>query len=421
MGTRPPETTSILSGWKDIAAYLGVDKTTAQRWAKVRALPVRYLPGPRGKVVADPAELDGWRKAGPAIAPAQEPPASSPPRRRAALGILAAVVLLAVIGSIMWRRRPSAPARYELRGSQFAVFDAGGRPRWEYVFPSPLIPDAPTDIQRHFWTGDLDGDGHPEVLFAPQAVDRVQLGSALYCFSDSGKLKWRFVPGKDVEDQRKHFLNSYWISQLIVIPKSPQGGPWIVTTSNHAADYPDQVAVLDPQGRLLGDYWHAGHVLHLATADIDGDGVPEILLGGVNNGYEQATLVALDPRHVWGASRVPAGDHREFRGIPTGAEKAVVLFPRSCITRETQEFNRAFSVVVKDGMILVYVVESITERGSAYIIYQFDRRLNLVSVDPSDAFISEHKVLQLEGLLHHAFSDSEAAALRDVSVRWPSK
>jgi hypothetical protein len=56
----------ILSGWKDIAAYLGKGVRTVQRYERELTLPVRR---PAGKsaasVIATKAELDGWIAAAP--------------------------------------------------------------------------------------------------------------------------------------------------------------------------------------------------------------------------------------------------------------------------------------------------------------------------------------------------------------------
>ena len=68
------------------------------------------------------------------------------------------------------------------------------------------------------------------------------------------------------------------------------------------------------------------------------------MLGGVAEGYEQATLVVLDHRRVSGASTQPPGDHHQIQGLPLGTEKAVALFPRSCITAKLEEHNRLFFV-----------------------------------------------------------------------------
>jgi len=61
--TEPPQ---FLSGWKDIANYLGKGVRTVQRYERQFGLPVRRPAGkPWGSVVATKAELDGWVQASP--------------------------------------------------------------------------------------------------------------------------------------------------------------------------------------------------------------------------------------------------------------------------------------------------------------------------------------------------------------------
>jgi TolB-like protein/Tfp pilus assembly protein PilF len=58
---KPPE--DQLDSWKEIAAYLGRDVTTVQRWEKFEAMPVhRHLHDKRSSVYALPSELDVWRQ-----------------------------------------------------------------------------------------------------------------------------------------------------------------------------------------------------------------------------------------------------------------------------------------------------------------------------------------------------------------------
>lgn len=59
----PPQ---FLSGWKEIAGYLGKGVRTVQRYERELALPVRRPAGKAsGSVVATKAELDGWVQASP--------------------------------------------------------------------------------------------------------------------------------------------------------------------------------------------------------------------------------------------------------------------------------------------------------------------------------------------------------------------
>lgn len=50
----------ILSGWKEIAAYLHCGMRTAQRWEAHGAPIHRPSPGKRSHVIANSAELDRW-------------------------------------------------------------------------------------------------------------------------------------------------------------------------------------------------------------------------------------------------------------------------------------------------------------------------------------------------------------------------
>lgn len=58
----------ILTGWKDIANYLGMGVRTAQRYELQFGLPIRRPAGKeRGSVVATKAELDAWVNASPIL------------------------------------------------------------------------------------------------------------------------------------------------------------------------------------------------------------------------------------------------------------------------------------------------------------------------------------------------------------------
>ncbi len=58
MAEFPPN--HALHSWKEIAAHLGRDKRTVQRWEKERDLPVHHLAGTRGPVYAYTSEIDSW-------------------------------------------------------------------------------------------------------------------------------------------------------------------------------------------------------------------------------------------------------------------------------------------------------------------------------------------------------------------------
>ena len=143
-GTPAPERPldDRLDSWKEIAAYLNRDVTTAQRWEKREAMPVhRHLHDRMGSVYASRAELDAWMRSRNVQAARQNgneaspiPPAPLPhseipaPRQRRKFAVLLAAAAAALaIGALLWLlrteyfwRNPIAEARFQ------TITDFGG-------------------------------------------------------------------------------------------------------------------------------------------------------------------------------------------------------------------------------------------------------------------------------------------------------
>jgi hypothetical protein len=110
------DTTRRLHSWKEIAAYVGRDVRTAQRW-EAEGLPVHRLPHDKmASVFAYAAEIDGWltfrssqlprsSKTHPASDHNHERDHRSDTRALQATNKWSAA-LTPVAGSAMWRRRP---------------------------------------------------------------------------------------------------------------------------------------------------------------------------------------------------------------------------------------------------------------------------------------------------------------------------
>ncbi len=54
-----PQPEGKLSSWKEIAAWLGVNVRTAQKWEAESGMPVRRVPG-SNRVIAYTEELRAW-------------------------------------------------------------------------------------------------------------------------------------------------------------------------------------------------------------------------------------------------------------------------------------------------------------------------------------------------------------------------
>lgn len=418
--------TEILSGWQAIAGYLGVEKTTAQRWEKTAGLPVKRLPGRKGGVFAYAEELQAWRNGDAGRRETEHVvEAAAEDRNRVRSGrqtvtfsvpvwaLWASLVGVLAAGSVYWMvSGPGAPVSAYQRGPQLVMVDEHDREVGRYRLRNPVNPIRENS---QLWAGDLSGEG--EGLLYAESPEDLSLGNTLIFFSRRGRPVWQFRPGRAVKDLRTSYDAAFTIWHFRVL-KEKQRGDRVAVESVHWWSYPAQVAVLDSKGKLLSEYLHSGHLRGLDAVDLDGTGHLLLLAVGVNNGFEAATLVLLDPDRMSGASAVPEGDIHKLVGLATGRERCVVLFPRSCVSKY-DEFNIADEVRVVGGRIEVSVSEGISAENSGHILYQFDRHFRVIGVTLGSDYAGRHREMELAGKLDHPFDWREAQRLGEaVHVVW---
>ena len=100
-------------------------------------------------------------------------------------------------------------------------------------------------------------------------------------------------------------------------------------------------------------------------------------------------------RNIRGTASDRPHDDLTFRNVPTGAEKATVYFPRSCINKVLEDYNYSHTVQVNDQGIEVIVAERNDNVTRRVIYYQLDKALNVVWVNPDSLFESLHRQLSL--------------------------
>ncbi len=448
----PPSPTDNreLKSWKEIAGYLGVTVRTAQRYEQELGLPIRRLPGGRGRIWTPAAEIDAWKEVrlqrnGLELAKEPAEPVSSPSdasgrpalfsKTRRSWWVLACVVVVAAATVGLLRPVP-VPARARLDHNTLIISDASGRELWRRAFSERLaLPaNANEDSVNYFWFGDLENDGRREVLFNKFSLrdDQVQ-HSELLCFSNTGSLKWAFTPGREVwAPVNKNLAPNYHAVMMRVAPLDRKYPNCIVLVSLHDMHFPTQVALLSPGGELLREYWHSGYLLGaggasgrgaILIADLNKDGRDEIILGGVNNGSQCATLIVLDPEHMGGAS-VEENPAFQLRGFEPGREIARLMFQRSCLNAG-QIRNDIENIRVNSGLLFVDTKEHWDPvRGDldyGTLNYVLDSGFRVVELRPADTYVRMHNQLHSLGKLDHDYSDRELEPLRNVRVLRPTR
>src|SRR5262249_44705397 len=102
-------------------------------------------------------------------------------------------------------------------------------------------------------------------------------------------------------------------------------------------------------------------------------------------------------------------------GLPA-REYARILFPRSCIARAREPFNRAMLVEREGGLVEVLVDE---EHGShdSQVMHTFGSNLHYLGAQLAALYIGRHQELYLSGLLDHPL-DRKREEAELSRIRW---
>jgi len=341
-----------LSSWKEIAFYLGCDERTCLRWEKKFGLPVHRAGGPQSKslVFAYKAELDEWlrrRGEGEETVPSPQamPQSRSSRRLPFLLGLLPAVVLMILGARALLNKSAgldaSQPYDFKVERSTLIVTNKKGADLWSFDTKAADLVDEAV-YRQHFgyrkkgsddgnilpWLKieDINGDGRMETLFNVRTTNDLT-PTDLICLDSRGKKLWVYSPGREMTFGDKRYSADYALDAVDVLDMGPKVPEKIFVMMRQKPNWPSYIAILSPQGQVLGEYWNAGRFSDYALVDIDNDGVPALVLVGTNNEYRKGFLAVLDPDSVWGSS--PQDGDYKSPDLKPGSELNYLLFPRT--------------------------------------------------------------------------------------------
>jgi hypothetical protein len=331
--------------------------------------------------------------------------------------IIPIAALIAALGiasyfSIRMLAVHAQPKFGRLDGSTLRIMDGEGKELWSKTFPEGFGPDWLYSHGPILWFGDLEGKGHTSVLFIYSPAGPLSHSSTLICYSDRGKEKWRWTPGRELPELVGSPATFVTVA-LGVLKATEKRPPRIVVSSQYHPWWPCQIAILDSNGKTISEYWHSGVLSSMVLADLDGNGREEIVATGVSEYDHQATLVVLDPDRVFGAS-IEVQPEFQIHGMGVAQERLRLLFPRSDLNKAVSQFNMAMDPTVKQGILRLTVAECIIPLG-CQIWYEFDKNFRLIAAYAGgDEFRGAHARFYQNGRDAHPLSAEEQAAFQKV-------
>jgi len=419
---------NILTSWKEIAAYLNHDVRTCVRWEQRYGLPIHRLDrDSKGKVFAYKEQIDEWLTARAAGGTSRPEGVGKRPGLLRAFPLVFALAGLAAAAYFLFLRPPvdpglSAPSGFDISGSRLLVLNEKGRTLWPFdtrlddlesaeFYREHFQKKGPGPQYEAVWPlvmiKDLDGDGRREVLFSFQTRSEDGEG-ILVCLDDKGVERWRFTAGRELTLASRAFRREYRVFGFDVEDYDGDGALEVLVVSIHKPDWPCQVVLLDARGKPESEYWNAGYLMEAKLGDVDGDGVKELVLAGVNNEYARGCVVVFKAGAMSGGSPQQDPGYR-WLDVGPGSEAAYLLFPKTDVhdaIRKAGDPVNYFWIHEGDGLTAVTV--------ETQVFYDLDRSLACRDVNLGNDFKNLHEKYRLEGKVRSVPDDAYRKALGDA-------
>jgi hypothetical protein len=402
------------SSWKEIAEYLKCDIRTCRRWELTLGLPIHRVEGAaRPRIFAYQDELDDWVRGKTAITgrltderQIREPrtdelaqTGNRLKRRYLYFGIpFIAAGALILIHFLRPSPRHAQPSDFHIDGSELVILAKDGRELWRYDTRLENLRDDKA-YQSRFQTKkyagtepgadlpriiikDINRDRKPEVLFCTWTTDE-HGGGNLVCFSDRGKELWRYRGGREMWCGSRPYGSEYDMAGFNTLDIDDDGSLETIVISLQTPNWLAQFAVLDSNGRMLGEFWNSGHLGDFVLADLQGDGQKELLAAGLNNEYGKGCLIVFDPRNISGGSPQAKAEFT-CRGLKPGTEEYYLIFPRTDVDLELGPVEAVAEISAENPNILSL------ETAVSGICFILDFNLAVEDVTLSHGFMQKH-------------------------------
>ena len=267
-----------LDSWKEIAAFLGRDMRTVQRWEH-EGLPVHRRPGARrSSVFAYPDEIENWLSGRPAsgLQEAAGPdtprmPDARPAHRRSRLFAAAAALLAAATATLIWVARADGPRSPTEKPLAVSTGPLHG-PQW-----ADFNDDGGDDLL-------ISTNRSPTLLFFGAAAKRCGAIQAIECADVRLTLPEACYGYARAGDFNADGIDDLAISCVLREPESYSAtGPtylvWGRPSWPRDLRLPEDAAVTISTAAAHDDRVHVC-LASPGRADLDADGIDDVLIGG---------------------------------------------------------------------------------------------------------------------------------------------
>lgn len=337
---------------------------------------------------------------------------------------------LALLMLLVRPMKDTNPTYASVKDFVLTVSNKDGEVLWRKLLPG--VPDGNTfngwvdervpSPRRYVVVDEIDGNGRNVVLVAAWTEGTPQASDSLDCFEGDGKLRWAIHAGRPIAFGEKDWAvgADLAFASSFVVKEKTRKKSHLFALAGSKEYFPSKLVEINPRyGDILHTYWHAGQVGWHLVLDVDGDGLDEIILGGISGPYKSACIAVLDPLAIDGCG--PATSDYLPKGVMRAREKYYLLFPMSDLGKATskQLFNTMRQLTTgPNRSFTVYTWEGQWPNGVGTLLYHIVATMRVGSVVSGDDYDAVYERLLKEGKLHHKLDQAYLESLARAVLYW---
>ncbi|HCY74616.1 MAG TPA: hypothetical protein DHV28_01725 [Ignavibacteriales bacterium] len=217
----------------------------------------------------------------------------------------AATVLLAILFAYLFVMDfDDNPDSYYADGNNIYVLNKNGKKIWSYncTIAKYVYTDA-NALKYYIKFRDIDDDGINEIFYVDPAINNTHnktYQSTLIGLKNLKDTLWTYIFRDSVSSEREILSNNYTLSIIDFINLDDKD--LIICWAQNTTSFSNAVFLIDTKTgkRIDKTHWVSGHITGGMLLDLNHDGLEDLLLTGIDNGFEEAVIWGVEFKQLDG-------------------------------------------------------------------------------------------------------------------------
>ncbi len=334
-------------------------------------------------------------------------------------------ILLAVLAFVILGLMSTTPSAIEYTENGFRILNRFGFVRWSKEFPGSQLKDAHDQLKDLCQFTDIDNDGKPEVLLFLPTKNAASSNARLFVYNERGDTLFtrfcgicRQYPTDSVSEDQPDY---YECGRVQVVEAN--GRKLIVTEIAKNEPARGYVRLWSTAGDSMGWYINSGGTTFVQVADVDHDGLDELLFFGFNLRLNCVAMFVLPIESLAGVGPPYEANSRgyDLSQVKRGNHKVYFAFPPTDVWRATgrMDYQGGINVEVKTDEMVVATNEALDDLGSPiHARYHISPKFEVIGVSLDDSFATLHRRLIAAGKLADITESAYCRILQEQVIRF---